>query len=353
MKQIFRIVYIVVLFIMVCQKNLYADMGSIHPYGVELREDAQKAIIFYNYNEEILILGTNFKSDKKTTIVRFIPFPSEPKVSIVPFEPFKKVSDIISKKKIFFFSMSKGGGADVNPVQILFNAKLESHDITVIKINHISDFRNWVISFLSAKQLPTAGNLETVQSIAKDYIARGFNYFVFDIVEVEPEGKDIKPVAYRFKTDKLYYPLKTSNTIKKGGNIEIILISPSTICTPDFYNSIALYEEIKDPIQNCLPPLRGTGYESEWMDVSTSDFLNLDEISSIFPDAKELFKKENGAYLQVFRKWFYEFNFNDDIYIDISKSPRKAYNVDKNEGGPMWSPWWEREILEKLNKGKQ
>ncbi|WP_028841075.1 hypothetical protein [Thermodesulfobacterium hveragerdense] len=89
------------------------------------------------------------------------------------------------------------------------------------------------------------------------------------------------------------------------------------------------------------------------MDVSTSDSLSLDEISSIFPDAKDLFKRENGAYLQVFKKWFYEFNFTEDIYIDISKSPEKAYNVEENEGLRFWSPWWQKEILEKLNKNRK
>ncbi len=192
---------------MLYTEQIFTDMGGIHPYGVKLSEDAQKAIIFYNYKEEILILGTNFKSDKNTSIVRFIPFPSEPKVFLVDSNPFKKISDIISKKKIFFFHMTKVGER-VNPVQVLFDAKLESHDITVIKIKDIRDFRNWVISFLSTKQLPTVGNLETVEGIAKDYLSRGFNYFVFDIVKVEPEGENIKPIAYRFKTEKLYYPLK-------------------------------------------------------------------------------------------------------------------------------------------------
>lgn len=41
-----------------------------------MSEDAQKAIILHNLEEEVLILGTDLKADKKTGIIRFIPAPT-------------------------------------------------------------------------------------------------------------------------------------------------------------------------------------------------------------------------------------------------------------------------------------
>ena len=42
----------------------WADMGQIHASDVQVAEDSQKAIILHNFNEEILILGTDLKAEK-------------------------------------------------------------------------------------------------------------------------------------------------------------------------------------------------------------------------------------------------------------------------------------------------
>lgn len=58
-----------------------ADMGRIYATDAQVSEESQKAIILHSLEEEVLILGTDLKADKKTSIIRFIPFPSEPVVS--------------------------------------------------------------------------------------------------------------------------------------------------------------------------------------------------------------------------------------------------------------------------------
>src|SRR5450631_1855725 len=60
------------------------DMGMIHATDAKVSEDSQKAIIFHNNSEEVLILGTDLKATKNTGVIRFIPFPSEPTVSLAP-----------------------------------------------------------------------------------------------------------------------------------------------------------------------------------------------------------------------------------------------------------------------------
>ena len=53
--------------------NANADMGRIYVSNeaVKVSEDAQKAIILHTLEEEVLILGTDLKADKKTGIMRF------------------------------------------------------------------------------------------------------------------------------------------------------------------------------------------------------------------------------------------------------------------------------------------
>jgi hypothetical protein len=61
--------------------NALADMGRVFvsTTGVTVSEDAQKAIILHNNKKEVLILGTQLRADRRTPIIRFIPFPSEPR----------------------------------------------------------------------------------------------------------------------------------------------------------------------------------------------------------------------------------------------------------------------------------
>ena len=70
-KRMMMVVFILLSY--VC--TVYADMG-------------QKAIILHNLEEEVLILGTDLKADKKAGIIRFIPFPSEPKVALASPDEF-------------------------------------------------------------------------------------------------------------------------------------------------------------------------------------------------------------------------------------------------------------------------
>jgi hypothetical protein len=71
--------------------------------------------------------------------------------------------------------------------------------------------------------------LAEVYANAEDYVRRGITYFVFDRVDVSEDIKFIEPLMYRFRTDKIYYPLKTSNLIGGRGAVELILVLPGSI----------------------------------------------------------------------------------------------------------------------------
>jgi len=121
---------------------VHADMGMIHTYDVNVREDSQKAIILHNLDEEVLNLGTDLVSDRRTKILRFIPFLSAPKVSLAERDPFESAFKLIKRHKLVFLSQSKTMGATSSgvPVEMRFNARLGAHDVTVVKVNQIADF---------------------------------------------------------------------------------------------------------------------------------------------------------------------------------------------------------------------
>jgi hypothetical protein len=215
-----------------------ADMGQIHVSlaGVTVSESAQKAIILSNGKEEVLILGTELAASKKTAVVRFIPFPAEPKVALAPKGVFDRLAGLVAKYKLQYVHTfhSKGGPATIGKsgVEVRFSAKLGSHDITVIRVRDASQLRAWANGYFKKMGLPTAKSYREAETIVADYVARGIDWFVVDSVKLSPDKRIVEPVAYRFASTSLYYPLKDTNTFGGKGEIELFVVAPSTLCAP-------------------------------------------------------------------------------------------------------------------------
>jgi|APSaa5957512622_1039677.scaffolds.fasta_scaffold13903_2 hypothetical protein len=326
---------------------LNADMGRITTSDVTVSEDAQKAIIFHNLEEEILILGTDLKADKETTILRFIPFPSEPTVKLAEGKPFDRVSELMKKHNMVFLEYSKSGSSSSVPVEVTFSAKIGAHDVTVVCINDIAEFRNWVAGFLKSKGLSFEGDNRNVEYIASDYVKRNIKYFVFDLVEITHEAQFVEPIAYRFKSKKLYYPLKTSNTFGGSGGIDLIIITPRVLCdigpfsqalyitdkekelarelareemaaiNPDYVSDDWRYSNRYD----CLEPLSARAS-------TTTELLRAD-VKSIYAPAVSFFDKKGSILMQLLR-YSGKYDFNEDILIDITNAPQE--NIFKSKG---------------------
>ncbi|MEW5724484.1 MAG: DUF2330 domain-containing protein [Thermodesulfobacteriota bacterium] len=275
-----------------------ADMGGIYPAEAVVSETSQKAIILHNLEEEVLILETDLQADRKTGLIRFIPFPSEPEVALAPEDAFQVASNLIREHGLVFMYQTKGGGeAEGQAVELLQHKKLGAHDLTVIKINDLSHFRSWVNDFFRSKGLPTRKSYAEVETVAGDYLKRGIAYFVFDFVELTGETRSIEPVAYKFKSTDLYYPLITSNTFGGEGDINLILFAHHTPC-----DSLYSYYE-------------GALDLSAWRCSTWSQVL-VDELRPIYPEAGTFFKDLN-VYVQMYSYWG-AYKFDQDLIFDIS-----------------------------------
>jgi hypothetical protein len=314
-----------------------SDMGMIgvRRADVTVTEDAQKAIILHNLEEEVLILGTDLRSSEKTGILRFIPFPSEPAVGLAPEAAFEKAAALIKKYGLRYQRMTqtKGGpGSSASTgVELRLNQTLGAHDLTVIKVNDVSVFREWVNGYFKSKGLPLKEKYPQEEAVVDDYVKRGIVYFALDFVEISPDVRFIEPVTYRFKSRTLYYPLKTSNTFGGQGVIEWIIIAPTTLCTASrrpFTKDYAAY--VKENGTPCfgLP-----------VDASTSALVVKEEgdIKGIYPEGEGFFK-DRQAILQVIR-YKGPYSFNDDINVDVSKglpAAAEAYEIEVAQEYP-WS----------------
>ncbi|BCB96038.1 hypothetical protein JZK55_09600 [Dissulfurispira thermophila] len=302
---------------------LFADKGHFWwNMNAKVSEDSQKAIIFHNKKEEVLILGIELKADEKTGVLEFIPFPSEPQVSLAKGNPFDAINKLLRVKRIKFQGALTKGGAGTEPVEIKMSQKIGLHDVTVTKINDINGFNIWIIDFLDKKGIKRIEikALKNFSTIAEDYIKRGIQYFVFDYVEVNKTQQFIEPLIYRFKTDKLYYPLKTSNIIGGIGRVEVVLILPG---------SLGINEDERIKIIEAFP-------ETRRPKLSSSSKVYLNELKPVYEKVANIFPEKSKIYLQMLR---YEgrYDFRDDLNLDISNIAPYARKIERSWG-------WDNEL---------
>ncbi len=317
-----KILFYILFFISIIYPAIsYADKCVWWPEDARLTEDSQKAIIIHNKQEEVLILGTELQADRKTGVLEFIPFPSEPVVSLAKGNPFEEINKLLKHKNVIMLSRGiykggRGGGDTVEPVEIRFSQKIGLHDVTVIKINDINAFNKWVIDFLDKKGFKNIElkALRNFSNIAEDYIKKGFHYFVFDYVQLEDTKKFVEPLIYRFKTDKLYYPFKTSNNVGGRGSVELVLILPGSLGIRQY--GLELIKEFAKI------------FSSPWdYELSTSSKVYLKELEPIYEKINEIFTDKSKIYLQMLRySGWYE--FKEDLYMDISNIPPYANKDD-------------------------
>lgn len=313
-----------------------ADMGRIYVSrsGPTVSESAQKGIILHNNREEVLILGTELVADRRTPIVRFIPFPSEPSLSLAPKNVFQELAAIVAKYQLhyvhLFFSKGPRSQPRTESVEVRLSARLGAHDLTVIKVRDVAVFRSWVNKFFRRKGWPYESSYPKEEAIVADYVARGIDYFVFDAVDVRKDKHSIDPVVFRFKTSTLYYPLKTSNTFGGKGEIELFVISPETLCVPGSNTITSEFDQAAGPqghaAGDCL---------SLKVKASTSAMLVPQEqdLARIYPGWAKFFGRQS-VFIQSIR-YVGPYDFKDDVRWPLPRGVPKPLGVEQPQDRPI------------------
>jgi hypothetical protein len=292
-----RIVWILIILSVVCSIAL-ADMGAIVPAGdVQLSEPGQKAIIFFNGREEVLILATDLAATGQAKALRFIPLPAEPRVSPAAKDCFKKAAKLVKKHDLKYLLQYKGGSSAGEAVQVLQQKRIGAHDVTVVKINDPEHFGQWVNGFFKSKGLPAREDLGGIGEVVKKYLEQGFPYFVFDLVDIKNQNEFIAPLQYRFATEKLYYPLLTSNIFGGQGRIDLLFFAPCA-----------------------------WRYVRQGFTVSTSARVKACDVKGIYKDSKGFFGKQPVT-MQAF-KYEGTLQFDGDLMLETDSGVEEMKPYD-------------------------
>ncbi len=218
---------------------LHADRGSISfkPH-VKVFEPAQRAMIAWNGQEQILLLSTDLKASEATRVLEVIPFPSEPEVKKGDIEVFRKAISLINMKvRRLGTGTGKGlvrGRGEVPAGEVTFHQRIGAHDISVIRVLESEGFIGWVEGYLKADGVENPVIPEALKEVVAEYIQEGFEWFVFDVVSLDEVPRTIDAIQYRFKTDFLFYPLKIMRNEEGDTSITLLVLTPRLFAESDF-----------------------------------------------------------------------------------------------------------------------
>jgi hypothetical protein len=248
-----------------CGGICVADCGSIPIYAPILDsidivanpvfEPKQRAIILWNGDEEILLLSTDQRASQKSAVLEVIPLPSEPKVRLGSFSSFEKAQKMVIEKRMWACAH---GGAPAGGVavpsdagRITFSQKMGVHDITVAEVNSAAGFTGFVQDYLSKKyQTPNAPIRPDFVSVIDTYLKEGYRWFAFDVIYMDGSLQSREPVEYRFKSDRVHYPLRISSLEKGKTEAELLVFTANRVGK---FDGISRREMELEPVLDVQP----------------------------------------------------------------------------------------------------
>lgn len=269
-------VFLLISFLAVPAASADRGMIPVNP-NVSVYEPGQKAIVAWNGVEEGLILSTNVTSENQTKVVEMIPLPSKPeKVEEASFESFEAIQYLITQHGEAAYMNARTEG---DTPEIVLHKEIGLHDITVAKSNSKTGLMEWISDFLDNQDIQSEISLGDFEPVVEDYLDRGFNYWVIDLIEVSEE-RTVKPIYYEFSSSFAYYPLEITRPVGGNGEVNLFLLT-------------------EDNISGNINPLEKASYSHLYSEETTPiDFHVSDqELKNIDNRVAELFAFENGAHL--------------------------------------------------------
>jgi len=215
-----------------------ADRGMLPLADVSVFGPGQKAIVAWNGMEEVLILSTDVYADAATMVLEVLPLPSEPDViEKTDLSPFQTINKLMGDHKplVQFRGEDKATG-----VEVIFHEKIGSHDITVVRVDDSRQFEDWANDFLEERGMGRKVSSQKLASLVDSYIDDDIPFFVLDLVEVSSEPRSIEPILYRFKSSRLYFPLRISTLASGSAQIAIFAIGNGPVYEEDIPQALDL-----------------------------------------------------------------------------------------------------------------
>lgn len=219
-----RFVVFLLLFVIFLSINgVYSDMTFIHESVVSVYEPSQVAVIAWNDGVEVLLLGVNLLVAKGIKGIGLMPLPSKPEVYLGSSECF----DVI--RRFFNMIQSDDLGWSLGFSSIVFNIVLGPHNVTCIKISNdtsFDDIKNILLKIALENGIGGLAITDEHVRLIQYYSRIGYSYFLVDIINAENYTSGfLPPLILKFKSEKVWYPLRISSLYKGTMSIGVLVIT--------------------------------------------------------------------------------------------------------------------------------
>ena len=218
---------IIIFILCIAAPPLFSGTGVMMPDTDSIiSQSRQRILIEFNGEEEVIVLSNVLSGNKNERVVRFIPLPAKPEVSMVDEAIFADTAKVLELYNDQIVSCYNSGNKldEVSVYQPVQYPQNKPENISIFEVNDIHHFVGLLSEYIATGNLSLQLSPSDEEVIA-DYIERGFRFFILDTVTVYQEEQLIQPVVYKFKTERLIYPLVTLNSFKNEGNLEIYVFS--------------------------------------------------------------------------------------------------------------------------------
>jgi hypothetical protein len=115
---------------------------------------------------------------------------------------------------------------------VTFQKKIGAHSISVTHVLDGKRFVQWVEDYLREQGVQEPKIPKALRTVIDDYIEEEFEWFAFDVVDLEEETVTKDAIQYRFKTRWLYYPLRITRAEKGDTKVRLLLLTPGLVRMP-------------------------------------------------------------------------------------------------------------------------
>ncbi len=207
-----------------------ANCGSI-PFvaGAQVFRPTQRAVTAFDGREQILVLSTDLRADRPTKVLEVLPFPSRPEVTRGDEELFSKALQHIEDR----LGPRRGRHGLPTARDAVHHERTAVHGTTVVRFTDPKQFIAWATDYLRETGVDDPAIPVRVSSLVRDYVRDGFQWFVFNVIELGPDTVARQAMQYRFATPRLYYPLRILGAESGNTTIHLVLVSPRLVRMPD------------------------------------------------------------------------------------------------------------------------
>jgi hypothetical protein len=203
-----------------CVSTVYADGVFVWNKGADIHQPAQKAIIYFEGTNEVMILQVKYEGPPRD-FAWVVPLPSKPDVAAIDANksPFEEISLYTQLRRRWG---GRGKGLQTEQVTVLERKVVGVYDIAILAASNADALSSWLNK--NGYTFP-----KKRREVLGYYTSKNWFYVAMRIDRKALKSNEIKklstgelqPIRFSFATKEMVYPLKISSV--NAGETEVLL----------------------------------------------------------------------------------------------------------------------------------